>query len=165
MIIKQCKKTETTKATMDLFVDSIVAKDINQLKSLLSEDGLFEIQSARLNTLEVDKKRFVSWIKKRLKEESELTVTFDQCLHCSIGAEVLLINDGTFPRQIKDSSERSKAGLMLESKDGLINKIRFCYVMVKTDNKYVFEVEIDRIKKYMDQGHSYWDAQNLADME
>lgn len=165
MIIKQCKKPETTKATMDLFVDSIVAKDINQLKSLLSEDGLFEIQSTRLNTLEVDKKRFVSWIKKRLKEESELTVTFDQCLHCSIGAEVLLINDGTFPRQIKDSSERSKAGLMLESKDGLINKIRFCYVMVKTDNKYVFEVEIERIKKYIDQGHSYWDAQNLADME
>lgn len=164
-MIKTCKKQEATKATKDLFVDAIVAKDINQLKSLLSEDGLFEIQTPRLNTLGVNKKRFVSWIKKRLKEVAELTITFDQCLHCSIGAEVLLLNDGTFPRQIKDSSERSKTGLMLVSKDGSINKIRFCYVMVKTDNKYVFEVEIERIKKYINQGHSYWEAQRLADME
>lgn len=165
MLTKTCKKTEIVRDVTTTFGNALLNKDLKTIVSLLSEDGIYEIQSPRLNTLQVEKKRFVTWFKKRLKQESELTITYDQCMHCYIGGIVLLLNNGKFPRQIKDSSERSKTGLMLEVKDGLISRVKFCYVFVKSDNMYVYEIRIARIKYYIDQGNSYWAAKRIAEQE
>ncbi len=56
-----------------------------------------------------------------------------------IGNKVVLFNGGKFPRVIKDVSERSKTGLMLEIEDDKIIGINFCYVFAKTENLYQFE--------------------------
>lgn len=160
-----CKKPKIAQDVTILFSEALIKKDIKAITALLSEDGEYEIQTPRLNTLEVTKKRFVSWIKKRLKDAPKLTVTFDQCLHCAIGGTVLLINEGTFPRQIKDSSERSKSGLMIKTENGLISQVKFCFVFVKTENKYAFEIEIDRIKELESQGYSRWEAFEMVENE
>ncbi len=165
MQIKTCKKPEIVRDVVTLFSEAILQKDIKTIQSLLAEDGTFDIQSPRLNTLEVNKKRFLTWFKKRLKQTETLEISFDTCLFCSIGATVLLINGGKFPRQIKDSSERSKTGIMLEFNNGLIARLKFCYVMTKAENKYVIEEKMERIKFYTDKGHSFWYAKHLVEKE
>ena len=162
MIAKSCKpKIENT---ISLFSAALLKKDIKGIKDLLSEEGEFEIQSPKLNTLQVNKNRFVSWLNRRLKQTDTLTVALDQCLHCSIGRTVLLINDGTFPRQIKDSSERSKTGLMLKVKEGQISQIKFCFVFVKTENRYIYELKTDKVRYYEEKGYSMWEAIELAEL-
>ena len=66
----------------------------------------------------------------------------------SFGSPVVLFNGGNFPRVIKDSSERSKTGLMLEFIDGKIATLKFCYVFANNENKYVFECNIERMKEF-----------------
>jgi hypothetical protein len=136
------------KSIVDLFSKAIINKEIKVIEPLLSDLGEFEIQSPKLNTLEVNKKRFVSWFTKKIITSENLTITFDQCMHCSIGGTVLLINEGQFPLIIKDSSERSKTGLMLRVEDDKIVQIKFCYVFVKTTNNYQFEINIARLKNF-----------------
>jgi hypothetical protein len=165
MQTKTCKKPEIDRDVISLFSEAILQKDIKTIQSLLAEDGTFDIQSPRLNTLEVNKKRFISWFKKRLKQNESIEISFDTCLFCSIGATVLLINGGKFPRQIKDSSERSKTGLMLEVNNGLITRFKFCYVLTKTENKYVIEEKMERIRHYTDKGLSFWYAMQLVETE
>lgn len=165
MQIKTCKNPEIVRDVISLFSEAILQKDIKTIQYLLAEDGTFDIQSPRLNTLDVSKKRFITWYKKRLKQVDQITLSYDQCMHCSIGATVLLINNGTFPRQIKDSSERSKTGLMIQVENGLISRIKFCYVLLKTENKYMIDLKMERIKHYTDKGHSIWSAINLVEKD
>ena len=136
------------KSIVDIFSEALINKEVKVIESLLSDLGEFEIQSPKLNTLQVNKKRFVSWFTKKIIASENLTITFDQCMHCSIGGTVLLINEGHFPRIIKDSSERSKTGLMLRVEDDKIVQIKFCYVFVKTTNNYQFEINIARLKNF-----------------
>jgi hypothetical protein len=162
MIAKTCKpKVENI---ITLFSDALLKKDINGIKDLLNEEGEFEIQSPKFKTLQVNKKRFVAWLNSRLKQTESLTVAFDQCLHCSLGRTVLLVNDGTFPRQIRDSSERSKTGLMLKVKEGQISQIKFCFVFVKTENRYIYELKTDKVRHYESLGYSMWEAIELAEL-
>jgi hypothetical protein len=130
------------KSIVDIFSEALINKEVKVIESLLSDLGEFEIQSPKLNTLQVNKKRFVSWFTKKILASENLTITFDQCMHCFIGGTVLLINGGQFLRIIKDSSERSKTGLILRIEDNKIVHIKFCYVFVKTTNNYQFEINI-----------------------
>ena len=162
MIVQTCKpKLENT---INLFSAALLKRDIKAINDLLNDQGEFEIQSEKLNTIHVNKKRFIAWFKKRLQQSEALTISFDQCLHCSLGRTVLLVNDGTFPRQIKDTSERSKTGLMLKIEKGQISQIKFCFVFAKTDNKYIYELRADKVKRYEEQGYSMWEAIELAEL-
>ena len=62
-----------------------------------------------------------------------------------LGNLYLYLTNGKFPRDIKHNSERSKTGLMLNTNEGKINEIKFCFAFLKTENKY--QIEIDRAKK------------------
>jgi hypothetical protein len=73
-------------------------------------------------------------------------------LHCQIGASVVLFNDGTFPRKIKDSSERVKSGFKVDVKEDKIDNLKFCFVFLKTENKYKFQCEIDEMKEDFRKG-------------
>jgi len=156
------KNLVTTKDTIKLFSASIRDKNLELLSSLLASDGLFELQLPDLSTAESNKLTFVNWIADKLKETKITTVGYDQCLHCKIGNPVVLFNEGTFPRTIKDSSERSKTGLMLEIEEGQINRIKFCFVFVETENKYDFECKSEIIKGYIKNGLSFDEAYKKA---
>lgn len=129
-----------TRLIISSFSNAVMEGNLNIIDSLLKDDGCFDIQDDNLETIEVNKYRFLFWFKNKLKSTSILSVDIDQCLHCAIGNTVLLINNGEFPRKIKDISERSKTGLMFKTKGELITKIKFCYVFAKTENKCVFEL-------------------------
>ena len=130
----------TTEELVKQFSSCIIEPDFIKLSSLLADEGKFDVQNSELETIEVCKDEFVEWIWVQRSFSEVTTIDYDQCMHCQIGAPVVLFNDGLFPRKVKDSSERSKTGLMLDIKEGLIHSIKFCYVFVKTENKCMFEI-------------------------
>jgi len=155
--------TTTLTRTADIVNEFALAtqnKDIKVLKNLLYQGGEFEIEnesdfSVRLI---VTKQKFLKWYKTKLENIDITEINYDQCLHCSIGNPVVLFNQGKFPREEKDSSARSKTGLMLNIKDTKITEIRFCFVFLKTENKCGFEVDGEKIRALIAQGLSIDEA-------
>ncbi len=135
------KEKISNKDILKLFSNALLKGDLTLIEPLLSKDGCFDIQNNKLKTVEVSKEKYLSWLKSKLTKTKITSIYFDQCLHCKIGNSVLIVNHGEFPRKIKDSSERSKTGLMIDTEDGEIKMIRFCYVFVKTENKWFFELQ------------------------
>ncbi len=128
-----------TKDLAALFAHAASDNNLEVISALLSENGTFDIQTPDLETLEVGKHQFLSWFTNKLSETKITSIQYDQCMHCHIGNPVVLFNEGQFPRKIKDSSERSKTGILIESESDLITILKFCYLFLVTDNKYDFE--------------------------
>jgi hypothetical protein len=135
MLTKEVKTINIAKE----FAEATKQKEFIKIEELIHSNGKFEIQTSRNNTIEVDKDRFLKWYKARLKKTVISEVIFDQCLHCHIGSTVVIFNNGQFPRTIKDNSERSKTGLLIETEEGKISYLKYCFVFLKTENKYAYE--------------------------
>ena len=155
------KHTETSvRDIVNDFAVSTKNNSITDIEYLLCDEGYYEIQLENLETFETNKTEFLQWFSNKLNTTIITDVEFDQCIHCAVGNNVLLFNKGLFPRTVKDASERSKTGLMIGVTDGVITQIKFCYVFMKTDNKYAFECQIDDIKALMKaEGISFHEAQ------
>jgi hypothetical protein len=145
----------TLTQTKDIAAEFALASknnDIGLLKKLLSKDGSFHIQSPSLDTIEVQREEFLEWYKKKLDATTIESIEYDQCLLCLLGKPVVLFNNGKFPRQVKDSSERAKTGLVLNIRDSKIIEMGFCYTFLRTENKNVFETTGEKIGKYIEAG-------------
>lgn len=140
------------------FAVSSKSNNIKHIESLLSDNGIFEIQDANLDIIEVGKTDFLDWYQEKLNTTAVTEIFYDKCNKCVIGNPVILLNCGSFPRTIKDDSERSKTGLMIEVKEDKITYIKFCFVFEETENKYVFECIGAKIKELMNQGYSFESA-------
>lgn len=142
-----------------VFAQATKQNDFNLITGLLSDQGEFQIQNKENDSVDVGKKEFLAWYKLKLQQNPITDIEFDQCIHCSVGDCVIIFNDGKFPRTLKDSSERSKTGLKLEVKDCKITELKFCYVFLKTQNKYEFECVSDKMRVLMkDAGLSFDEA-------
>ena len=139
--------TTKTKDIISILKKAFLDNNIEVLGTLLDDNGSFDIQNKQLDCDTVNKSDFVKWIGKKLASQKVESVEIDQCLYCEIGNPVLIINNGKFPRKVKEPSERSKTGLMINEKNGKIKEIKFCYVFAKTENLYQFECDL---RKYGD---------------
>lgn len=144
----------STQDLINKFNNATFDGNIKLINSLLDKNGVYNIQDNDLETIEVKKEGFINWYEEKLSHTSIKESVLDQCISCSFGNHILIFNDGLFPFKPKDSSERSKSGLMLASKDGKINKIVFCFAFLKTENKYIFECVGQILKEYMKDGTS-----------
>jgi hypothetical protein len=140
------------------FAHASQRKDLSYLAQLLSDSGEFEIQDESLEICEVDKTVFLEWFAQELNHTAINSISYDQCLHCQIGASVVLFNGGTFPRKIKDSSERVKSGYMVDVKEDKIENLKFCFVFLKTENKYKFQCNIEEMQEDLKKGLSIAEA-------
>jgi len=148
-------KTATLINTRDLikqFVLSSFNADILTIEDLLAEDGVFELENKDLETIEGSKKEFMAWYKLKLTNTEITESKYDQCIGCSFGKQIVLFNNGTFPKKPNDFTERTKAGLMIEGSEGKISKIIFCFVFLKTDNKCVWECFGEEVVKNVKKG-------------
>jgi hypothetical protein len=136
------------------FAQASQRNDIPYLTQLLDDSGEFEIQDDTLETYDVSKSEFLVWYASKLNQTAITSISFDQCLHCQIGASVVLFNDGSFPRRLKDSSERVKAGFKVDSSEGKIVNLKFCFVFLETENKYKFQCEIEAYEEDLRKGLS-----------
>ena len=135
-----------TKDIAKEFANAVESKDLNHIKNLLSEDGIFDIQSNK-TTIEANKSEFINWFAPILENSAVTKIEYDQCLHCSIGNPVVLFNDGKFPRTIKSPTEYSKTGIMLDIKDGKIITLKFCFKFLKNENKAILECMVEKMRE------------------
>ena len=145
----------------DLVAEFVLAsknKDLKSLKRILSKDGEFHIQDSSFNVIAVSKPEFLEWYKERLYASAIESVDYDQCIFCLIGSPVVLFNNGKFPRPLRDNTEVSKTGLMFNIVGSKIYEISFCYRFLATENKHIYEITGDRIRKYMEDGLSTEEA-------
>ena len=140
------------------FVSSSLSADILAIEDLLSDDGVFEFEDKDSKIIEGTKTEFLAWYKFKLTNSKIIETNYDQCIGCSFGKQIVLFNNGTFPKKPNDFTERTKAGLMIDGKDGKISKIIFCFSFLKTDNKYVCECYGEEIVKNVNKGMSEEEA-------
>jgi hypothetical protein len=151
--------------TADIAIEFAQATKLNDIKlveSLLHDNGEFQVQDIKNEIIDANKNEFIKWYKTKLDNTPITDIVYDQCLHCQIGNSVVIFNNGKFPRTIKDSSERSKTGLMIDTKEGKIITMKFCFVFLKTENKYEFECNLDKIKTLINQGLSINEAYKIV---
>ena len=142
------KTSNKTKDIIAILKKAFLENKLEVLEDLLDENGSFDVQDQQLDCDTANKSDFIQWIGEIASSQKVESVELDQCLYCEIGNPVLIINNGKFPRKVKESSERSKTGLMISEEDGKIKEIKFCFVFAKTDNPYQFECDLR--KKYGD---------------
>ena len=148
----------SAKEIVKIFANATLNNDIETIADLLSNNGEFQTQDIALDDVASKKEDFLKWYKVKLQANKVESISYDNCLHCSLGNPVVLFNNGLFPRSIKDSSERSKAGLMLKVENGLVAEIKFCHVFAVTDNDYVYECHLKKAKEFMAQGFTHVQA-------
>jgi hypothetical protein len=136
------------KELVEKFVSAISSLNISSLDSILIDGGEFHFVNSEDETEIGSKDQFISWMQtecssysKYVEEGAELEYQLDQCLHCKIGAVVVLFEDGLFPVTLTGRFEKQKTGFMLEFKDNGISDITFCYTFLRTENKYRFECQ------------------------
>jgi hypothetical protein len=155
------KQTILTLDTIELIKQFISAsKNVNiiRLEKLLDDKGIFEIEDGNLEIIESSKSDFLRWYSTKLKATKITDIIYDQCIGCSFGKNIVLFNQGTFPRMPQEFTDKTKAGLMLDTKDGKIHKIQFCFSFLKTDNKAVCDCVGEEYVKYIKQGFSEEEA-------
>lgn len=146
-----------------LFVSATSNADIIAVEYLLADDGVFEMEDKNLEVVDTSKKEFLQWYNHKLQQTPILEVTHDQCIGCSFGNQVVIFNNGTFPRVPQDFTDKTKAGMMLESSEGKISKMQFCFSFLKTENKAVCDCVGAEYLKYMKAGFSEEDAIAMYD--
>lgn len=146
-----------------LFVSASLNNDILAIEYLLAEDGIFEIEDKNLELVDASKKEFLLWYNYKLQETTINEVVYDQCIGCSFGKQVVIFNNGTFPREPQDFTDKTKAGLMIDTFDGKITKTMLCLTFLKTENRAVCECVGDELLKYMKAGFSEEDAIAMYD--
>jgi hypothetical protein len=141
-----------------LFVSATLNADIKAIEYLFADDGVFEIEDKNLELVDTSKKEFLQWYNNKLKETTIKEVTNDQCIGCSFGNQVVIFNNGTFPRVPQEFTDKTKAGLMLQTSEGKISKMQFCFSFLKTENKAVCDCVGEEYLKYIKAGFSEDDA-------
>ena len=146
-----------------LFVSASLNPDIKAIEYLLADDGVFEFENENLELVDTSKKEFLQWYHHKLQQTPITEVTYDQCIGCSFASQVVIFNNGTFPRVPQEFTDKTKAGLMLDSREGKINKMQFCFSFLKTENRPVCECVGEELVKYIKQGFSEDDAIEMYD--
>jgi hypothetical protein len=162
-MINQTTVLLDTLELIKLFVSASLKADVYALEQLLSEDGVFEIEDMNLELVDTSKKEFIQWYNNKLQETKLTELVYDQCIGCSFGKQVVIFNNGTFPREPQEFTDKTKAGLMLDTSECKISKIQFCFTFLKTENRAVCECVGDELLKYIKAGFSEEDAIALYD--
>lgn len=145
------------------FTSSSKNADIFSLEEILDDKGIFEIEDGNLEIIEASKVDFLKWYHIKIKTTKINDVIYDQCIGCSFGKNIVLFNQGTFPRIPQEFTDKTKAGLMLDSKEGKIHRIQFCFSFLKTENKAVCDCVGKEYVKYIKQGFSEEEAIAMYD--
>ncbi|RAR74246.1 hypothetical protein [Flavobacterium aciduliphilum] len=152
--------------TIELIEQFILASeniDTLKIEELLDEDGAYEIEDETLEVNETSKPEFLKWYTTKLKTTKITDVIYDQCIGCSFGKNIVILNHGTFPIIPQEFTDKTKAGLMLDSHNGKIHRIQFCFSFLKTENKAVCECVGEELVKYIKKGFSEEEAVVMYD--
>jgi hypothetical protein len=164
-ILLSLNKKDNTIELLKLFISASQSADIIVIESLLSEDGVFEIEDENLELVDTTKEYFLKWYKNKLKETPINEVDTDQCIGCSFGKQVVIFNKGTFPRIPQSFTEKTKSGIMVDTLNDKISKLQFCFSFLKMENKHVCDCVGEEYVKYIKEGYTEEEAVALYDAD
>jgi len=147
-----------TETLIKQFIDASKNANTKLFDEILDEYGSFEIEDEKFKIIDASKKDFLIWYTAKIKEITITDIIYDQCIGCCFGKNIVIFNHGTFPRLPQEFTDKTKAGLMLDSRNGKIHKIQFCFSFLKTENRAVCECVGNEYLKYMKAGFSEDDA-------
>lgn len=147
---------------------------LKSAEDLLDDNGEFEIQDEKNQTLKVKKKEFMDWWKNKWAdsgwaavEEPRMDVDSDTCSGCNKGCKVYLLMDGTFPYQPeKSGGERILRGILVKEHEGKITSIATCSQFENRENPFQYQVLQSRVNDIMaDEKCNYMTAYIKARFE
>jgi hypothetical protein len=131
--------------TSDL-AEAISSLDMSKVAGLLSDDGNFVVQDSDYNILRSDKEKFLGWLNScynrflsSQKKHRKLSFTIVRNMHSSNGNSIILFEDGKFPVLSLNQLQEEKSGLLIKSEDNMITGIDFCFLVMKTENPFIYE--------------------------
>ncbi len=143
-----CKTSEgnSLKALVETFADALAHYRYFDIEPMLTEGEFNCMDSDDELDEKADKAAFMEYITRICEpllhsSAQPATITYDQCLHCSIGSPVVILNDGIFPYKATMPYERQKNGLMLQFEGDLICGVTFCGLFVSAENDFRYEVK------------------------
>lgn len=151
-------------ALIKQFIAASKKSDMKILGELLDGNGSYEIENDNLEIIEAPKVEFLKWYHTKIKAIKINDVIYDQCIGCSFGNQVVIFNNGTFPRVPQEFTDKTKAGLMLEILEGKISKMQFCFSFLKTENKAVCDCVGEEYVKYIKLGFTEEEAIEMYDL-
>jgi hypothetical protein len=139
--IKTYKKTIIAE-----LAEAISSCNIDGIASLLSDDGNFAIQNEHFEIIISGKDEFIHWLsgcyskflfKSRFKKRLSFTIV--QCLHCLTGNPIIVFEEGRFPVFSGNQAKNEQSGLVIRSDENKITGIEFCFLIMKTENPFIYE--------------------------
>lgn len=139
--IKTYKKTITAE-----LAEAISSFDIAEVARLLSDNGEFAIQNENYEIVISDKQEFISWLSGCYGRFSfkglfrkRLSFTIVQCMHCVTGNQIIVFEAGRFPVFSGSQSKNEQSGLVIKSVENKITGIELCFLVMKTENPFIYE--------------------------
>lgn len=152
----------SAKEIVTIFANATLNNDIEKITELLSNNGEFQIQNIGSDDIATNKEEFLKWYKLKLLSNKIESISYDNCLHCSMGQPVILFNNGLFPKVPEHSWERSKTGLMIKVENNMIIEIKFCHVFAIADNDYVIDCRRKKANEFMEKGFTETESMSMA---
>jgi len=145
---KTYKKTIITE-----LAEAISSFNVGEVKSLLSDEGTFAMQNDDAVIVISGKEEFISWLTRCYRKfpfggrfRKRLDFNIVQSLHHSTGSPIIVFEEGRFPVLSADQARNEQSGLVIKSDNNKITGIDFCYLIMKTENPFIYE------KRYLTTG-------------
>jgi hypothetical protein len=126
--------------------EAISSFDISGVANLLSENGEFAIQNEMYEIVISGKDEFIEWLSSCYSKLSfkglfrkRLSFTVVQCMHCLTGNPIIIFEAGRFPVFSGSQSKNEQSGLVIKSVDNKITGIELCFLVMKTENPFIYE--------------------------
>jgi hypothetical protein len=140
------------------FVIASKKSDILTIDEILDDSGVYEILSKDSKVKCVEKTEFLKWYNIKLERTKIKSVVYDKTIVENSLNDVVILNNGEFPKIPLDLSDNIKTGFMFNINKGKINSIKFCHSFLKTYNSTIYEVFVDKCIFYCEFGYTMEEA-------
>jgi hypothetical protein len=134
------------KSIADELADAISSFNISDLSRLLSDEGQFAVQDENSKIVISDKDGFINWMSGCYSKFSftgkscrKLSFKIVQCMQCVSGNPIVVFEEGRFPVFSGTQTKNEQSGLVIKSDDYKITGIEFCFLVMKTENPFIYE--------------------------
>ena len=134
------------KSVISYLAEAISSLDIEKVAALLSDDGNFAVQDENYKVLRSNKEKFLVWLSNSynrflssVKSRRKLRFLIVENMHSRTGHPIILFEDGRFPILSGSQSKEEKSGLLVKCDDNKITGIDFCFLVMKTENPFIYE--------------------------
>jgi len=140
------EKTGQINITAEL-IEAIASMDITKVACLLAENGEYWIQNENNDIVLASKVNYLKWMGDCFNKflsanrggRTRLDYIILKCLHCRTRDPVIIFENGKFPVSFKNSGQKKECGLIVESADNKIIRIAMCFLILKSEDPYIFE--------------------------